>query len=145
MNLVPIKDYENFYSFDLNNNQVYGHIRKKYRKPYLHKTGYYEINLCKNSKIKAFKFHRLIYEAHYGSIPDKMFIDHIDNNKQNNNIENLRLATNSQNKMNTKTYKNNLSGYKNISKTKWNTYKVEITINNKTVYQKNFKTLEEAI
>ena len=29
MNLVPIKDYENFYSFDLNNNQVYSHYKKK--------------------------------------------------------------------------------------------------------------------
>ena len=42
-----------------------------------------------------------------------MFIDHIDNNRQNNNIENLRLATNSQNMCNSKTQKNNLStGYK---------------------------------
>ena len=31
MNLVPIKDYEGLYSFDLNNNQVYGHKIKKYK------------------------------------------------------------------------------------------------------------------
>ena len=144
MNLVPIKDYEN-YSFDLNNNQVYGHKHKKYLKSDLDKDGYYRIILSKNNKKKTFQFHRLIYEAHFGTIPEKMLIDHIDMDKQNNNIENLRLATLSQNMWNSKTKKNNLSGYKNINKTKWNTFKVRIWKNYKIVYCKNFKTLEEAI
>jgi len=145
MNLKEIKDYEGLYSIDLNNNQVYGHKHKKYLKPKLHK-GYYYIRLCKNSKLKEFLFHRLVYEVYNGTIPEKMCIDHIDNNKQNNNIENLRLATLSQNSMNKKTKKNNLStGYKNINKTIYNTYKVRIYKNNKKVYDKTFKTLEEAI
>jgi len=144
MNLVPIKDYED-YSFDLNNNQVYGHKRKKYLKQNLNNR-YYQIILCKNNKTKGFQFHRLVYEAHNGSIPEGMCIDHIDNNPQNNNIENLRLATLSQNGMNSKTPTNNLStGYKNITKTKSNTYRVKIKKNNKIVYHKTFKTLEEAI
>jgi len=146
MNLVPIKDYEDLYSFDLNNNQVYGHKHKKYLKLDLNNYGYYSIKLCKNSKIKTFLLHRLVYEAYNGVIPDKMCIDHIDNNPKNNNIENLRLATISQNAMNKKVNKNNLStGYKNIRKTKCNTYEVSISKNNKIVYNKNFKTLEEAI
>ena len=145
MNLKEIKDYEGLYSFDLNNNEVYTHKYKRYLKKSLHYKGYYEIELSKNSKRKIFKFHRLVYQAHYGSIPDKMQVDHIDNNRQNNNIENLRLVTNQQNQWNSKTRKNNLStGYKNISKTKSNTYLVMIRINNK-VYNKTFKTLEEAI
>ena len=53
------------------------------------KNGYYEIKLSKNNKPKIFKLHRLIYQVHYGIIPDKMQVDHIDNNRQNNNIENL--------------------------------------------------------
>jgi len=146
MNLKEIKDYEGLYSFDLNNNQVYTHKYKRYLKPHLNKCGYYHIALYKNSKLKGFKFHRLIYEAHFGTIPEKMCIDHIDNNRQNNNIENLRLATHSQNQMNSKTQKDNLStGYKNIYKTKCNTYRVRIKKNNKIVYCKVFKTLEESI
>ena len=145
MNLVPIKDYEN-YSLDLNNNQVYTHKYKRYLKPDLNNTGYYQIKLNKNNKQKTFKLHRLIYESHFGSIPEGMCIDHIDNNPQNNNIENLRLATLSQNSWNSKTPTNNLStGYKNITKTKSNTYRVKIKKNNKIVYHKTFKTLEEAI
>ena len=146
MNLVPIKDYEGLYSIDLNNNEVFGHSSKKYLKPNLHKLGYFRIQLCKNGKVKKFTLHRLIYEAYYGTIPEGLFIDHIDNNTQNNNIQNLRLVTISENKMNSKTYKNNLStGYKNITKTKYNTYLVQITKNNKIVYRKTFKTLQEAI
>ena len=62
-----------------------------------------------------------------------------------NNNENLRLVTNQQNQWNSKTQKNNLStGHKCITKTKWNTYKVQIYKNGK-VYRKTFKTLEEAI
>jgi len=145
MNLKPIPNYQGLYSLDLNNNEVYGHKRKKYKKLKLHKYGYYYITLCKNNKIKNFLIHRLIYQAHNGTIPEKMCIDHIDNNPQNNNIENLRVATNSQNNMNIKTKKNNLSGYKNIYKTKCNTYMVQIIKNKKKVYCKIFKTLEEAI
>ena len=145
MNLKPIPNYEN-YSLDLNNNEVYSNYKKGYLKPNTHEKGYYEIHLCKNSKKKIFKLHRLVYESHFGTIAEGMQVDHIDNNKQNNNIENLRLVTQSQNQMNTKTQKNNLStGYKCISKTKWNTYKVRIKKNNKVVYCKTFKTLEEAI
>ena len=35
MNLVPIKDYEDLYSLDLNTNQVYSHYSNKYLKPCL--------------------------------------------------------------------------------------------------------------
>jgi hypothetical protein len=146
MNLVPIKDYEGLYSFDLNTNQVCGHKNKKYKKPYLNKYGYYQIQLCKNSKTKQFKFHRLIYEAYNGEIPEGLFIDHIDNNPLNNNIDNLRLCNTSENNCNKKVSKNNLStGYKNITLTKYNTYNVRIKKNNKVVYRKTFKNLKEAI
>ena len=146
MNLKPIPNYEGLYSLDLNNNQVFGHKKKKYLKPTTNDKRYYEMKLYKNNKGKIFKLHRLIYETYNGSIPDKMEIDHIDNDRQNNNIENLRVVTHSENQWNRKTQKNNLStGYKCIYKTKHNTYKVQITINKKVIYYKTFKTLEEAI
>tara|TARA_R110000824_G_scaffold2037_1_gene9868 strand:- start:1 stop:489 length:489 start_codon:yes stop_codon:yes gene_type:complete len=144
MNLKEIKDYEGLYSFDLNTNQVYSHIRKKYLKPRVNEFGYYRIKFTK-PKIKIFTYHRIIYEAHNGTIPDKMEIDHINNDKSNNHISNLRLCSSSENSFNRKVQKNNKSGYKNIQLTKNNTYKVKISKNIKTVYSKTFKTLEEAI
>lgn len=145
MNLKKIKDYPN-YSLDLDNNMIYSHYSNKYLKPILNKDGYIRITLCKNGKKKDFQYHRIVYEVYNGEIPENLFIDHIDNDRQNNHIENLRLATLSENQHNIKVQKNNLStGYKCIYLTKDRTYQVRIWKNNKYVYCKTFKTLEEAI
>lgn len=41
--------------------------------------------------------HRLVYEAFIGEIPEGYVIDHIDGNRANNNVSNLRLITQSEN------------------------------------------------
>ena len=143
MNLVLIEGYEELYSFDLNKNQVYNIKYKKYLKGGLDSKGYYRVGLCKNSKVKYFKLHRLIYEFNIGKIPNGLFIDHIDNNPQNNNLDNLRLANNSENQCNKKN--KSKIGYKNIYKTQYNKYRIHIKKNYITAYDKTFETLEEAI
>ena len=55
-------------------------------------SGYY-----KNASAKPHSLHRQVWIFHNGAIPDGMTIDHIDRNKDNNQIENLRLATYSEN------------------------------------------------
>ena len=126
MDLVEIKDFPN-YSFDKNTNQVYSHNYNKYMKPYIVK-GYSVIGLI-NSNIDI----------------TNLQIDHIDMNRLNNNIENLRHCNRSENVCNRKAQKNNLStGIKNIHKTRCNTYQVIIKKNRKQ-YNNSFKTLEEAI
>lgn len=42
---------------------------------------------------KTYRIHRLVYEAFKGEIPKGYNIHHIDGNKQNNNLSNLRLLT----------------------------------------------------
>lgn len=37
--------------------------------------------------------HRIVWEEHYGKIPEGMQIHHIDGDKTNNNISNLQLVT----------------------------------------------------
>jgi hypothetical protein len=41
--------------------------------------------------------HRVIWEEHYGAIPEGKFIDHINGNKTDNRLENLQLLTNTEN------------------------------------------------
>lgn len=46
---------------------------------------------------KAELVHRVIYAKHYGEIPQDMDVDHIDNNRMNNRIENLQLLSRADN------------------------------------------------
>lgn len=64
-------------------------------KPSGHKRPDGYIGICID--YKGYLAHRIIYEMHYGKIPDSTFIDHIDRDKSNNKIENLRLATKQEN------------------------------------------------
>ena len=53
--------------------------------------------LSKKGITKGFNVHTLIAETFLGKRPDGYFICHCDGNNQNNNIENLRYDTSSQN------------------------------------------------
>lgn len=61
---------------------------------------------------KAYKLHRLVFMYHHGYFPSR--VDHIDGDRFNNKIENLRDVTASQNAQNGKFRKNNTSGAKNV-------------------------------
>ena len=85
--------------------------------------------------------HRVIFMMFYGHIPEK--IDHIDRNKKNNKIENLRKATNSLNGHNRGINKNNISGVKGVH---WHQGKwvAQITINRKKHYIGRFDSIQYA-
>lgn len=60
--------------------------------------GYLRTNLTSDSgKRKALLVHRLVWMSRFGKIPSKMVINHIDGNKQNNDISNLECVTQSEN------------------------------------------------
>ena len=61
---------------------------------------------------KAYKNHRIIFLMFHGYLPK--FIDHIDGNRSNNIINNLREATRAQNTCNAKTPSTNTSGVKGV-------------------------------
>jgi hypothetical protein len=82
---------------------------------------------------KIYKLHRIIFLYHYGYLPKE--IDHIDNNKSNNLIENLREATRSNNARNIKLRKNNTSGVKNVIWNKQrNKWEINLWFNGKRIY-----------
>jgi hypothetical protein len=69
------------------------------------------LNIHFNSKL--YLNHQLAWMYIYGYIPK--YIDHINGDKHDNRIANLREATNQQNCLNKKLNKNNTSGIKGVS------------------------------
>lgn len=59
--------------------------------------------------------HRVIWEIFHGPIPDGMQVDHIDGNRSNNNINNLRLATVAHNGQNRKLSPLSTTGIKGVT------------------------------
>ena len=105
----------------------------------LHHTGYIQISF--NNKL--YGAHRLMFMMHHGWVPK--VIDHVDGNRANNQIHNLRPATWSQNLQNMKLRPNNKSGCKNVSwcasKKKW---VVQLSINGRNTNLGRFDDLELA-
>lgn len=61
-----------------------------------HPTGYLNIGMYNEPGIKNKTYrrvHRLVWEAFNGKIPKGYVIDHINNNKKDNRLENLQLMT----------------------------------------------------
>ena len=142
-NLVDILGFDN-YKFDLDLNQVYSIRRNIYLKNHINHDGYYFVRLYKNSKAKKFYLNRLVYMCNNPTEDIISFeIDHIDNDITNNNIENLRKATRSENMSNKIKQKNNTTGYKNIH-IHSNGYMFQLA-KNKIKYTKYFKNLQDAI
>ncbi len=93
---------------------------------------------------KTYSAHRLAWLWMTGSWPENI-IDHKDGCPKNNKWNNLRLATSNQNQWNSKTPKNNTSGYKGVCWDKErNKWIVHIRINIKRKYIGRFDDIKEA-
>jgi hypothetical protein len=99
--------------------------------------GYLKIVL----KPRQYKAHRLAWLYVYGEWP-KGEIDHIDGNRANNAIANLRVATARQNQSN-KTMKTAQSGFRGVTK-HFNKWRAMIRVDGKTTHLGLFDTPEAA-
>jgi hypothetical protein len=87
--------------------------------------------------------HRLAWAIHYGSISEDMQIDHINGDRSDNRICNLRIATHAENCRNSRARKHNKSGIKGVRKmrSKWSS---RLRINGKEIWLGSYNTPEEA-
>ena len=93
---------------------------------------------------KCLRINRLVGIAFIENPLNKECVDHIDGNRANNNVSNLRWATTQENNRNRGQNKNNTSGIKGVSKISENKYRARVTVNSKKIHCGYFKTLEEA-
>jgi hypothetical protein len=106
---------------------------------FIHSTGYRHVTWLG----KQHKVHRLIYLMVHGYMPKE--IDHINGNRADNSIENLREVTRSQNQCNKTMCSSNTSGYKGVSWHKIaNKWSVRLSKNGKSKHFGYYDDLELA-
>jgi hypothetical protein len=104
--------------------------------------GYLAVSLYKDKKAKKFMVHQIIYLSFKNIASNRKYvIDHIDNNKLNNQLNNLQLVTNRYNsikdkKSKSKEYDIYLNG---------KSYLIRMRINNRKYSIGTYKKIEDAI
>lgn len=89
---LPVKGYEGFYevsNFGNVRSLNYNHTGQRKVLSQGEDKGYLKVVLCKNGKTKNFSVHRLVAEAFLPNLLDEQEVNHIDENKQNNQVSNL--------------------------------------------------------
>ena len=116
----------------------------RFLRPGLNSRGYLHYILMDNGKRKNYDVHRLVAEHYIPNQEGKPQVDHINRNRQDNRVKNLRWVTHSENSQNKGKQSNNRSGHKFISPhprtTRW-----RFMIQGKFNIQKTFKTKKEAL
>lgn len=69
-------------------------------------SGYEHVNLYLNKVASTKQVHRLVVETFIGEIPKGFQVDHINRDRLDNNLSNLRIVTRSQNLLNREVGKN---------------------------------------
>ena len=108
--------------------------------------GYYRVMLTKDEKRYKKLLHRLLAETYIPNPDNLPFVDHMDHDKKNNSLSNLRWVTSQGNNMNaSKTQSDTSSKYKGVSWIKRDKkWRPQIMINGKTIHLGSFNNEAEA-
>ena len=139
-----ITDYENYSisSYGRVRNDTTGLILKAGNDGH----GYNYVVLYNDNNKKKMTVHKLVANAFIDNPDNKPCIDHIDNDKLNNKVTNLRYATHIENNQNRSMRKDNTSGIKGVTFIKrYNKWQAQIKINGKNIYLGSFDNKDEAI
>ena len=108
-----IRGYEKYMISD--EGRIFSIKSHKFLKPRLNCNGYYYVKLCSNGIEKKITIHRLLAIYFLENPENKKYIDHINNVRTGNRLENLRFVSSSENSMNRKISNRNTTGVKGVS------------------------------
>lgn len=86
--MKDIKNYEGLYAVT-SCGKIWSYRNEKFLTPETDIGGYLRVNLCKNGKTKHYKIHRLVADAYIPNPENLPQINHKDENKANNCLQNL--------------------------------------------------------
>lgn len=155
MNLpLLFKPIPNFTSYLMDRNcNIYSFKSKKFLTSSPFANGYKMVYLFSDNGTRKNNYlHRLVASTWIENPLNLPVIDHIDRNKQNNNINNLRWSTYSGNRINSGKNSNNKTGYKHIIEETYSDTKTRYRIHIKskglkiyTSYDKDSHTLQDIV
>lgn len=137
-----IPNYEGKYQIS-NFGRVKSILSNIYLKHCINSVGYYQVTLCLNGKKFNHTIHKLIAESFLFKKSNDLVVDHINNIKTDNRIENLQYITHRINV--TKDKKNTVSKYVGVTfEKKINKWRSRIRINKKNIHLGYFNDEYEA-
>ena len=90
--MKDIKGYEGLYAIT-SCGKVWSYKRKKFLEPYTDGNGYLKVKLFKDNEEKQYRIHRLVAEAYLPNPENLPQVDHIDNDRTHNYLNNLQWIT----------------------------------------------------
>lgn len=102
------------------------------------RAGYMVVGLHKDGKTTYKKVHTIVVESFLGEIPNGKEIDHIDSNKSNNSLSNLRVCSHKENMNNPITMSKN-------RQPKYIVHSLSVIRTNKFGEQKEYESIHEAV
>ena len=142
MEIMNIDGFTDYLIFP--DGKVYSNKTHKFLSPNSDNNGYLRISFKHNKKISTYRIHRLV-ALHYIPNPDNLpCVDHINGNKIDNRIKNLRWVSYEDNSKNMTICRSN-TGHQGVSYVRQKDIFVAYTNINNKQYRKYFKNLEDAV
>lgn len=145
--LPPIEELKRLFHYDPETGSLTWKIRRQ-RMRVGDEAGFVQSSGYRRVKVNAsnFKGHRICYAIFHGVDPYPMEVDHINHNRSDNRIQNLRLVSHRENGKNQKKHAHNTSGYAGVSWRKQNKkWHARITVNGKKKHLGYFTNKSDAI